>query len=129
MSDELTGCGDDQTFASVSTEALRAAAGGLRMTELERRCVERADHAADALVSERDRLAIVRAVLAEAGVAEMREARDLAYGLLWLVIMDTTTLYGRCTKEARAALLTTMTKEDQANGIEAARAALAKAKP
>jgi len=44
------------------------------MTKLEQRCVDAADHATLKLINERDRLAIVRGVLAEAGVAEMREA-------------------------------------------------------
>lgn len=47
------------------------------MTELERRCVESAyaaDCACDGGDSDEAYLAIVRAVLAEAGVAEMREA-------------------------------------------------------
>lgn len=60
----------------------------------------------------------------EAEIERLREARDLAYGLLWSITLDTRSGVGRAWSKARAALLATMTKQDRARGITLARAAL-----
>lgn len=60
----------------------------------------------------------------EAERDRLRDARDLAYGLLWSISLDTHSTTGRAWSLARKALLGTMTKDDQARGIELARAAL-----
>jgi hypothetical protein len=55
---------------------------------------------------------------------ENRDGRNLAYGLLWSITLDTTTPEGKAWSLARTAMLATMTKDDQRAGIEAARTAL-----
>lgn len=55
----------------------------------------------------------------------LREARNLAYGLLWAMQpIDRTNHKDDVACRAREALLATMTKDDQSAGIAAARAAL-----
>ena len=58
-------------------------------------------------------------------IERLREARNLAYGLLWAMQpIDRTNHKDDVVCRAREALLSTMTKDDQSNGIVAACAAL-----
>jgi hypothetical protein len=62
---------------------------------------------------------------ASAEIKRLREARNLAYGLLWAMqLIDRTNHKDDVACRARKALLDTMTKDDQSAGIVAARAAL-----
>lgn len=60
----------------------------------------------------------------EGEIARLREARNLAYGLLWGMSIDRRRKSDDLAARARETLLATMTKSDQHEGIDAARAAL-----
>ena len=60
----------------------------------------------------------------EAENERLRAARNLAYGFLWRMSIDRRRPPSELAYRARRALLDTMPKEEQAAGIEAARAAL-----
>ena len=63
--------------------------------------------------------------VADGEIERLREARNLAYGLLWAMQpIDRTNHKDDVACRAREALLATMTKADQLAGIVAARAAL-----
>ena len=59
--------------------------------------------------------------------AALKSARNLAYGFLWRMSIDRRKISDDLAYRAREALLATMEKSDQADGIEDARAAIAKA--
>lgn len=61
-------------------------------------------------------------------IERLKGERDLAYGLLWGMSIDRNRISDDLAWRARKVLLTNMTQEDQANGIEAARTFLGQQK-
>lgn len=62
------------------------------------------------------------------GLSE-REAMELAYGLLWLVPVDTHTVKGRLTRDARVVLGNALGRDGKVSGLTRAQDALAELEP
>lgn len=60
----------------------------------------------------------------DAEIERLRDARNLAYGLMWGMSIDRRRISDDLAARARESLLATMTKDEQRAGIDAARAAL-----